>query len=310
MALVSLTEAPEFSIAHGYYRRALVLEITAAAGSQILYTTDGSVPTRLNGQLYREPIVVGSTTIFRAIATLPDAVPSAVVTSSYLFPADIKNQAVMSQAVAAAPEYEAAIEDAIAALPAISLAMSEARFLGHDGIYTNYQERGRGAEVPVSVEYFDPEGEGNGDGGFQIDAGIRIHGGQARFHEKKPMRLYFRSDYGEGRLDYPLFEGSEVKDFDRLVMRSCGHDSWAIDWGDGRNDLTESATYMRDEFLRRSEQEMGLLSPYGKFVQVFVNGEYWGMYNLHERADAAYFASHEGGARGRLGCDRGRRILG
>ena len=167
--------------------------------------------------------------------------------------------------------------------------------MGPDGIYTNFLERGRAAEVPVSVEYFDPEGEGLGDGGFQIDAGIRIHGGQARFHEKKPLRLYFRSDYGEGRLDYPLFEGNPVQEFDRLVMRSCGHDSWAIDFGGGRSDLTETASYMRDEFLRRSEQQMGLLSPFGKFVHVFVNGQYWGMYDLHERADAAYFASHEGG---------------
>ncbi|MGI9244103.1 MAG: FN3 associated domain-containing protein, partial [Verrucomicrobiales bacterium] len=135
-ALVSLTEAPSFSVAHGYFDRAVVLEITAAPGSQILYTTDGSVPTRLNGQVYKEPLEVGSTTIFRAVATLPDAVPSAVVTSSYIFPADIKNQARMSQLVVAAPEYADEIEEAIAALPAISLAMSEARFLGPDGIYT------------------------------------------------------------------------------------------------------------------------------------------------------------------------------
>ena len=192
-------------------------------------------------------------------------------------------------------QYAAEIEDDLAGLPAISLVMNNGEFLGPDGIYTNFQARGREAEVAVSVEYFDPDGEGNGDGGFQIDAGIRIHGGQARFHEKKPLRLYFRSDYGAGRLDYPLFDGSRVRDFDRLVLRSCGHDSWAIDWGFGRNDLTETATYMRDEFLRRSEQEMGLLSPHGKFVQVFVNGEYWGMYDLHERADAAFFAAHEGG---------------
>ena len=58
-AVAELTPAPEFSVAHGYYRKAIVLEIVSpTAGSTVLYTTDGSVPTRLNGQVYREPIVV------------------------------------------------------------------------------------------------------------------------------------------------------------------------------------------------------------------------------------------------------------
>ena len=294
--LTSLTAPPTFSAPHGFYQSPVQVEIEASnPTSIILYTTDGSVPTRLNSQIYREPIVVGSTTVLRAVAAPPGAVPSGVVTSTYLFPADIKNQPRMTQDIAAAPEYAPEIESALTSLPVMSLAMPESRFLGPDGIYTNFQERGRDAEVPVSVEYFDPDGEGNSDGGFQIDAGIRIHGGQARFHEKKPMRLYFRSDYGAGRLDYPLFPESPVDEFDRLILRSCGHDGWAIDWGNGRNDLTETATYIRDEFVRRSEHEMGLLSPYGKFVHVFVNGEYWGMYDLHERADSAFFASHRGG---------------
>ena len=296
VAREELTAAPTFSVKHGYYTKPVVVELRSATpGSTVLYTTDGSVPTRLNGQRYREPIVVGSTTVFRAVAVAADAVPSEVVTSSYLFPADIKNQPEMSQLIVGAEAFASEIEADLAALPAISLALSDEQFFGSDGIYTNFQRRGREAEVPVSIEYFDPEGEGGGGDGFQIDAGIRIHGGQARFHEKKPMRLFFRSDYGEGRLEYPLFPGSPVQEFDRLVLRSCGHDSWAIDWGFGRNDLTETATYMRDEFLRRTEQKMGLLSPHGKFVHVFINGEYWGMYDLHERADSAFFASHEGG---------------
>ena len=85
-------------------------------------------------------------------------------------------------------------------------------------------------------------------------------------------------------MNYPLFDDSPIQRFDTLVLRGGGHDAWSTDWGSGRNTLTESASYMRDEFLRRTETDMGLLSPRGRFVQLYINGEYRGMYNLHERA--------------------------
>ena len=97
----------------------LFLELRATPGARILYTTNGSVPTRLNGKIYSGPIPIGATTILRAVAVLPNAVPSAAVTRSFLFPADIKNQPVMVQAVAGAPEYAPGIEDDLTALPAI-----------------------------------------------------------------------------------------------------------------------------------------------------------------------------------------------
>ena len=224
-----------------------------------------------------------------------NGLPSRVKSHSYLFPNDIRHQSAMSRAVVEDPAYAPAIADEITRLPVLSLGLRDSDFFGSNGIYTNFAERGEEAEVPVSLEYFDPS---NGED-FQVDAGIRIHGGQARFHEKKPMRLYFRSRYGPSRLEYPLFEGSMVRSFDQLVLRSCGHDGWATDWkspgATGRNDLTETATYLRDEFMRRTEQEMGRVAPHGRFVQVYINGAYWGMYDLHERANASFFADHFGG---------------
>ena len=101
-------------------------------------------------------------------------------------------------------------------------------------------------------------------GEFQIDAGIRIHGGNARDHPKKPFRLYFRESYGKKRLRFELFENSPVNSFDQLILRSGGHDSWSLANGFGRNevlDIPPHGTLMRDQFLRKTEIEMGMLSP-------------------------------------------------
>ncbi len=286
----------KFSRKRGYYATPFFLDLTSGTpGARIVYTTDGSAPSLLGGRVYNGPISITGTTIIRAVATMGNGLPSRVKSHSYLFANDVRHQEAMSRAVVEDPVYKATIADEITMLPVLSLSVRDADFFGSNGIYTNFAERGEEAEIPVSVEFFDPS---NGED-FQVDAGLRIHGGQARFHDKKPMRLYFRSQYGPSRLEHPLFAGSMVQSFDQLVLRSCGHDSWAVDWksptASGRNDLTETATYLRDEFMRRTEQEMGLTSPHGRFVQVYINGRYWGMYDLHERANAAFFADHFGG---------------
>jgi len=53
--------------------------------------------------------------------------------------------------------------------------------------------------------------------------------------------------------------------------------------------------YIRDEWVRRTFREMGHESPRGRFVHLYLNGLYWGVYNLVERPDAEFFASREKG---------------
>src|SRR5436190_17404018 len=47
---------------------------------------------------------------------------------------------------------------------------------------------------------------------------------------------------------------------------------------------------MRDSFA-----EMGQPSAAGLFVHLYLNGLYWGLYNLTERPDAEFAAAHRGG---------------
>ncbi len=288
----------KFSVKRGHYDSAITVAIsTETEGASIRYTTNGSSPSDSIGTLYTGPITLNETTVLRAIAFKEGFQPTNIDTQTYLFAADIKNQSEMDRDIVTDPEYASTIEDDLSGnLPIMSLVLDEALFFGPNGTHTNYERSGRGAEIPVSVEFFnplDPTDE------FQIDAGIRIHGGNARSHPKKPFRLYFRGEYGDKRLKHPLFDGSPVESFDQLILRGGGHDSWSLAATFGRDqqeDIPPHGTLMRDQFLRKTEVEMGILSPRGRYTHLYINGSYWGIYDLHERANAAFFESHLGGS--------------
>jgi hypothetical protein len=85
----------------------------------------------------------------------------------------------------------------------IVIANPNALFGQVDGIYPNPERRGMEVEIAVSIEWLnDPSGT------FRTQVGLRVYGGAARTHPKRPFRLHLRSLCGDGRLDYPLFPNS------------------------------------------------------------------------------------------------------
>ena len=61
--------------------------------------------------------------------------------------------------------------------------------------------------------------------------------------------------------------------------------------GDQRN----RGQYAREQFINDMMQGTGILAPRGRYVHLYLNGLYWGMKNLHERADASWAAHYMGG---------------
>lgn len=293
-AVRGFVDDTKFSVNRGFYSTPFDLAITSATpGATIRYTLDGQPPTAASGQVYTGPIRVSSSVTVRAAAFKDGYRETDVDAHTYLFTADIRTQPDMLATVVNAPGYSAQIEPGLRSLPVVALSLRDSDFFGANGIYSIATLSGRAQEVEVSFEFFDPA-----DGrAVQAAGGIRIHGGNARSHPKKPLRLYFRGVYGDKRLDFPLFDGAPVSSFDQLVLRPGGHDSWSLasTFGATSTDLPPHATFMRDQFLRRTETELGLLSPYGRYVNLFINGRYWGLYDLHERPNAAYFSDHQGG---------------
>jgi hypothetical protein len=317
------TEAPLFSVPRGFYDSTFDVTIaTDTPGASVYYTTNGTAPTEFSGTLYTGPVTIAGTTTLRAIAIKDDFFPSASVTNTYLFAADIINQPATpagypsdwgthnngGSPFLAQADYEIdsdvvgpndlfngiytpRFEEALTSLPTVSLTMDiDDAFDEDTGFYANSLLSGRAWERETSVEWWDPDSEEQ----FQVNAGIRAHGGVSRQPWRTPkhgLRLYFRGDYGPGRLNFPLFGEEGVTSFDRLVFRSHYNDSWQA----VSSALHTRGQFIQDPFVRNSFAEMGNLSIRSRPANVYINGLYWGVYDVTERPDADYFADHLGG---------------
>ncbi len=308
---VDQTRPVNFSRPRGFYDTSFTLELsTPTPDTTIRYTTDGSEPTEGHGTVYTGPITIESTVLLRAIAFKPNFRPSPVGTHTYILLDDVITQSgappsfpkswggyqgtlvradyEMDPEIVNNPRYGNVMAKALTSIPSISI-VTDIQSFHH--LYANPQRRGAAWERPVSIELIDPH---NQQPGFQIDAGLRIQGesGRLEYMPKHGFRLFFRDKYGADKLEYPLFPNSPIDQFDTLVLRSGVNRSYA-----GLPEFDQSFTaYTRDEWLRASQLAMSGSGSRGIFVHLYLNGLYWGLYNVVERPDAAFMAAYFGGA--------------
>jgi hypothetical protein len=254
---------PVFSPAEGAYEDDIQIEICPPqAASQMIFTLDGSLPVPDTGLVYTQPLKVRSdaprVVILRARAVSTDGQLSPVVSASYFM-------AVPAQ------------------LPFLSLVMDPADLWDpQQGIYAKPQEKGLAWERAGDVTYLDADHRS----GFHLPVGVRIHGGRSREFDKKSFRLYFRSVYGEGALEYPLFPESSMQSFESLVLHMGGQDSIAP--------TRDNWSLLRNPLMDHLAQDLGGYATHSRPVLLFINGEPWGIYYLRERPDLNFLASHYG----------------
>lgn len=267
----AMVEPVHFSVSRGFFGKPFNLSLACATPEAwIRYTTNGSLPTETNGVLYTNLIPVTATRIIRAAAFRTNWLPSRVDTHTYLVNLPVSRR------------Y----------LPALSLVTASNNLYGQSGIMEvnprNTTKHGLAWERPVSAELIRPED----NGGFHLDCGIRVQGGgyvrnlydyrsSQLPYNKYSFRLYFRGDYGPGRLEYPLLPGITLQSFDAVSLRA------------GMNDPTNP--YIRDELVRQLESDVGQVAAHGTFVNLFLNGVYKGYYNPTERIGSDFFRAWHGG---------------
>lgn len=161
-------------------------------------------------------------------------------------------------------------------LPIISISSLPGRVTGSNGIYTKWESRSRIAEVNVVLIE-------DGKEAFNIDCGLKLHGAGSRALSKKSFQLRFAGKYGQPTLEYPVFSDRTFTSYESLVLR-CGSEDY-------------NRAFLRDEFLTSltAETMPEVMRQAYRPVNLYINGEYYGLYYLRERLNDAYGAAHLGG---------------
>lgn len=315
-----------FSKQHGFYDAPFQLTLTTSTpGATIYYTTDNSTPSATHGTVYTTPINITTTTDVRAVSVVAGGQAGVVSTESYIFLAAVLNQPstpagfptlwgvdtngnpqqsnyAMNPQITQNPLYAAGLKQAMLSLPSVSIVTDVSKMFdatqsasANTGIYTNEQNlvqtNGISLTAASSVEYFDP----NSSDTFQINAGVQMQGGVGRYpqFQKHNFRVEFSSDFGPTKLDYPLFPGDPVTSFDNLVLKAGFNDAWA--WTGSGSPPGNTSQYMRDLFAANSLLAMGQPDIHSKYVFLYIDGLFWGVYMMMERPDANFAASYLGG---------------
>ncbi len=295
-AYLGLVADTKFSHTRGFYEAPFSLSITCQTpDAEIYYTTDGSAPIEDDvptaaGIRYTGPISIGATTCIRAAAIKTGWMPTNIDTQTYLFDAGAAVKAMPVISIVGDAEQSLYEPEGVMAIVG-GYYSNEVWQSGGAGTYNNPVQRGRDFERPVSFEWIDLQT----GAAMQEDCGIRVRGSdytRPRYTRgedwttcwngwpgwntnKFGFNLWFRSEYGQTRFEYPLFPFIDVDRFKSIVLRS------------GHNDAC--TPFVKDEWTRRLFCEMGWPQVTGNFVNLYINGVFRGYYNPTARGDEEFY---------------------
>ena len=103
-----------------------------------------------------------------------------------------------------------------------------------------------------------------------------MHGGYTRKYQQKSLNVYFREEYGKKNWKYELIPGTVNHDgtaktnkYKNFVLRNGGNDT--------------NMTKLTDVFLQSLVRDRNISTQGYQPCVVYLNGEYWGVYNIMEK---------------------------
>ena len=225
----------------------------------IRYTLDATIPDS-NSPSYQNPISIDESTVVRARIFRNGSLPSNTESRTYLM--NVSHD-----------------------IPIVSLVTDPDNLFDNDtGIYElgdNYEDNFPffGAnfwedwERQINFTLY----ENDNSVGVNFDAGIKIFGGWSRAQEQRSFSIFARGEYGTSEIDYPLFPTNSYDKYQALVLRNSG------------NDFLRSN--IRDIMLTSLMDGSGIETQAYRSVATYINGDYWGQYNMREKINEHYLAS-------------------
>lgn len=231
-------------------------------GEIIRFTNDGTEPTT-SSSIYSTPIEINDNINIRAKIFATNYLPSETFTKSYIFNTDHQLDVLLLTT-----EPDNFFDEDIGIY-----------VFGPNGTYdTNVPYFGANFwedwERPIHLAFYEKEG-----GEFaEFDGGIKIFGGWSRGqNNQRSMSIFARGQYGDSKFKHPFFDELNYDEFQALVIRNSGQD-WL-------------KTSMKDIALTSLMRGSGLDFQEHNSAVTYINGQYWGLYNMREKINEHMLAS-------------------
>ena len=242
--------APVLSQSGGLYGGNVSVTVTAAPDATVRYTTNGDVPTTASA-VYPGTMTFSSPTALR-IAAFRGGEQSETVTETYLI--GVQHT-----------------------FPVVALTAPDNEFYGDDGFYNVLDED---IEIPINAELYEPDGTR----GFNLLVEGELQGTASLINDQRSIALKAKGSLGGSKIEYRVFPDGDLDAYRSLTLRNSGQD-WNV-------------TLFRDALISelmddRTDLAVDIAAPQLQLQDyrpsiVYVNGDYWGIYNLRERSDKRY----------------------
>ena len=289
------TDMVVFSAPGGFYEESFALQLfNVNTSNHIRYTTNGNRPDA-NSPLYSDSLYLDESlystsdiyTIVNCPETefyLPDSVQRCIVIRAAVFDG---NDSCVS-AVKTNSYFIRALGCDTHGLPAVSLCADSLDLFDYQrGIFVpgawfdplnpnwtgNYYQEGRDWERLMNIEFYELD-----NSGINQQAGLRTHGGNGRRFQQKCVKIYAREEYGKKRFKHKFFENIPLNSFKHLVLKP-----FEASWG---------FSGVNDHICNQIAAQLNVEALASRPVLLFLNGEYWGVYYIHERPDERYLEDH------------------
>jgi len=284
--LVGLSQTIDFSEDRGFKSSSFNLLLsTDLPAATIKYTLDHTAPSATTGLVYSTAININSNSVVRAFA-YNSTDTSEEKSYTYLYLSEVVSDSLMRTFITQDPQWSSEIIPALLSKPSIFLTFD-------DTIGVN-------VKTQASAEFVFPNPSEN----FQVNCGIEHYGNGSLRLPKRNIRLHFDEEFGPKNLEADLFSDytfchRATKKHDKLDLRTS-HDSWLYnpgglanpsDWALGLKGQAYICTKMADDYMLKG----GSFNPHNRYAHVYLNGHYWGQYNLREKFDDNFLANYMGG---------------
>ena len=249
-------QEPEIVTAAGFYEGSVTVEVRGEEGAELHYTTDGETPTKKSKVFPKEGLTLKKTTPLRVKAFLNNAVSSPVAGATY-FIDDAPKTAIVS--LISDDQYLFSKKTGI--------------LTKGTGSIPNYS---KGYEYPVHIEYFNKDGKQE----ISQTGTMTCSGHSARINSQKSIALYARKAWGADQFMFNPFPTRDYVGYKSLLLRAANSDF--------------SATRLRDIVASSLAEGQDILYQDHEVIQVYINGRYWGHYNLREKINKYFVAAYEG----------------